>query len=509
MSCANAAGRQPTALVVVATAAALLAGCAAVGPDYAGPPAVATGALQATGFVRAGPADAAGAAQAPPPARWWDAVGDAQLAALVDEALAASPNLKAAAARVRSAREREALGRAGLLPAGSLGARYVRGRIPTGSFTPGGSAGSDAAGAGASTSSLADPIRIDTYSASFDASWEIDLFGARRRGIESASATLQATQAAYEDAQVQLASEVGVAYARLRAAQQRLALQTRATELRSRSLALTRQRRDGGTASQVDLDRLQTELTQARAGVPPLQAEVEQQLDRLALLAGREPGALDARLALAPAQGSVQPMPPRQVPLGTPAEWLRRRPDIRQAERTLAARNATIGQNVAAYFPSVSVLGLAASSAPRLADLFSGSPLWLLSPALSWNFLGAPGTGARVRGAEADRDEALAAYENTVLAALQDANASLSRLAHGRQALLDSEAARDAAVDADRLTRQRYAAGTASLIDALDTERQRMQLEDQLAQARSALMVDYVSLQKSLGLGWAAAADRR
>lgn len=466
-----------------------LAGCV-VGPNYAGPPAVADAAVREPRFVRNGGATLT---EAPPPAKWWEQVGDPQLSALIEQALAASPSLASAEAKLRSARAQVLLKRSKYLPSGGAQAAYLRARIPTGSF-----------GTTTGSSSLPNPLALDLYSANLDASWEIDLFGATRRSVEAARASADSQQATFEDAQVALAANVGEAYAELRAAQDHVALTKRTIALRANSTALTEQRLAAGTAAQVDLDRQRGDLEQARAALPGEEASVEEQLDQLAILTGRAPGSLDASLG-APQNGFVaQPLPPATVPVGTPAEWLRRRPDIREAERTLAARTATIGQNIAAYFPSVSILGLFGNSASYPSALTTGVPISLVAPQLSWSFLDIPRTRANVASAAANRDQALADYENSVLQALLDANRSLERFGRDQQALRDYQSATESANNAARLTRERFAAGTASLIDSLDTERERRSAEDQLVSAKSDLMVAYVTLQKSLGLGWGA-----
>ena len=256
-----------------------------------------------------------------------------------------------------------------------------------------------------------------------------------------------------------------------------------------------------GTASEIDLQQQREQLAEARAQVPSLQFTIDKQMDQLAILTGREPGELDA--ALQPADPlSFQPMPPPAVALADPTSWLVNRPDIRQAERTLAARTATIGQNVADYFPQVSLLGLIGFSGVAPSGLVHGSPTSVGLPSLSWNLLSIPQTRGRVRGAEADRDEAAAEYQRVVLEALQDANDSLSRFGRQRLADIERRAAYDAAEQVTVLTAERSAAGTATRLDLLDAERAALSDDDQVVQANSQLMQSYIALQKSLGLGW-------
>jgi NodT family efflux transporter outer membrane factor (OMF) lipoprotein len=349
------------------------------------------------------------------------------------------------------------------------------------------------------SSSGAIPNHVDLYTTALDASWELDLFGGVRRGVENAKASAQAQQASFEDAEVQLASEVAQAYVNLRDAQHRSALSAESAHLEDRELQLTLKRRAAGTASDSDVERLRTQLSQTRADLLPLKASADQYLDQLALLTGREPGALDQELA-----GSASPpLPPDSVPIGDPAAMIRRRPDIRQAERQLAAENASIGQNVASYFPTVTLLGTVGYAGTHTAGLFDSRNFNAVGgPSLSWNILNFPKIEAEVKQAKAQRDAALFTYEQTVLAALQDAEDSLSRFGHQREDVAQLAAARDSAARAAKLTRDRYAAGAASLIDVLDTERQRVSTEQSLAQGQAMLTNDYVALQKSLGLGW-------
>jgi len=490
-------------LLLALAGGALLSGCM-VGPNYLGPPTAAPLALQAGRFHRA---DVAPVNTAPPPSAWWLALSDPELTRLIDDAFAASPDLKAAEARVRNARASLKEDRTKLLPQGGATALYAHAKLPgsidkigqaLGSSTATGTTGTTT-GASAATTSI--PSSLDLYSVGMDASWEIDLFGGVRRGIEGAKATAQAQQATYEDAQVRLAAEVAQAYVNLRDSQHRLALGKSASELQGRMLALTLQRRAGGTASDADVERLRTQLSQTRADLVPLAAQLDQYTDQLAVLTGREPGTLDAELAT---PGPL-PLPPATTAIGDPASFLRRRPDIRQAERQLAASNAAIGQNVASYFPTVTLFGTLGFGSTDAGKLFSSDNFNALgAPSLSWNILNFPRINAQVREAKATRDAAEASYQQAVLAALQDAEDSLSRYGHQRQNVMELTQAEASAARAAKLTQQRFAGGTVSLIDSLDAERQRVSTEQSLAQAQAMLTNDYVALQKSLGLGWAA-----
>ncbi len=478
---------------------ASLAACT-VGPDYKGPPDAAPIAGRAAAFHRAATADAIAA---PPPARWWEALGDPMLTQLIDTALRNNPTVQQDLARLRNSRAMVAEQRSAFFPRGGANALAVRTQIPTGSLASLTGAGASAASQGGGATSSAGPGKPSTttnlFDAGFDATWEIDLFGGTRRAVEGARAQAAAQGATLADAQVQLAAEVAQDYVHLRDAQFRLHLLQSSAVLEQRTLDLTRQRRALGTASDSDVDRLETQLQQTAAEAPTLQAQIEQYLDQIATLVGAEPGQLDALLS---APGAL-PVPPATVTVGDPATMLRRRPDIRQAERQVAADNAQIGQAVAQYFPSVSLLGTIGFANTDTSHLFSGNNLnYIGGPSLTWNILNFPRTMARVDEAKASRDAAVAQYRNTVLSALQDANTSLSRYGHQRENVERLRAADAAAKRAAALGRQREQEGTASLIDVLDIERQRLQTEQDLAQAQATLTTDYVSLQKALGLGW-------
>jgi len=493
--------RSTSALMIPALLSALLAGCTTVGKDYAGPPAVP----QAASFARAG--DASDNKQVL--ARWWPALGDTTLDGLVDAALKANPNLDVARARLRQARAALGTERANGRPNGTATAMAAHVRLPPlgdalgGADTGSGSSGDGAAGQGGDSSGFAVPSSLNLYSVGFDATWEIDLFGGHRRAVEAAGAAYEAAEAQLADAQLSLTAEVANAYINLRSVQQRIALSDAAIARQQRMLDLTARRVQAGTASQLDLTRLQGQLETTRADSEPLLSQRDAYCDELATLAGLAPGALDAQLAAA----APVPLPPASVATGDPAAMLKRRPDIRAAERTLAARTAQIGQADAARFPRLTLLGLIGIGGTHPSDLthlddFSA----ILAPQLSWNFLDFGHNAARIEQAEGVRDEAEAQYRVAVLGALRDAEGALSRFKQRRATVATIARAKAAAEHATELMAARQKAGTASLIDLLDTERQQIAAEQNLAQAQAALTGEFVALHKALGLGWQAGA---
>lgn len=465
-----------------------LAACT-VGPDYHGAPPVAADSLHASAFVRAPSSGVV--ATAPAVSAWWRALGDAQLNALVEAALAHNPDVHAAQARLREARAQLMGQQAKALPKVSADAAAVRMRSPDLSALSSGGNGSGNGSGGRG------PLQL--YTVGLDASWEIDLFGGTRRSIEAASAQADALDADLADTQVSLAAEVAQAYIDLRDEQQRLVLARQSADLQQRMLTLTQERRAHGTAADVDVERLSGQVDTTRAALVPLDEQITESLDRLAVLTGRAPGALDAELATA------QPLPtlPAMIEVGDPGALLRQRPDIRAAERRLASSNAQIGEHVADYFPKVSLMGDLGYTAADPGHLFRKTNFsWLGVPYLQWNVLDFGRTAADVRSAKASRDEASARYEHAVLAALQDANAALSRYGHQREHIGRLEQVDASAQRASTLMQQRYRAGVATAIDLLDTERTQFSAQQDVIAGHAELLKDFVLLQKSLGMGW-------
>ncbi|MFM0206145.1 efflux transporter outer membrane subunit [Paraburkholderia sediminicola] len=476
------------------SAAALLfalSGCT-VGPDYHGAPPVAQNARSSAAFVRT---PAAGTIATPAPNQWWLAFNDPQLNDLIAAAFAHSPDVHIAQARLRESRSQLQQQRANELPKISGDAAALRMRSPDlSSLSSGSSSGSSGSSA---ASSGRGPLQL--YTAGFDATWEIDLFGGTRRAIEAASADAEAVDADLADTQVSLAAEVAQAYIELRDQQTRLELAQHQAETEQKMLTLTQQRQAHGTAADLDVERLTTQVENTRATLIPLDAQLTDSLDRLAVLTGREPGALDEQLA------GTRPLPalPATVAIGDPSAMLQQRPDIRAAERRLASSNAQIGEHIADFFPKVTLLGDIGFSASDPGHLVRKSNFsWIGAPYLQWNALDFGRTLGSVHAAEASRDEAEARYTKAVLGALQDANSSLSRYGHQREHVVTLQKVAASASHSATLMRQRYSAGVATLIDLLDTQRQEFTAQQNVVAGQAELLKDFVSIQKSLGIGW-------
>lgn len=469
---------------------ALLLGACTVGPDYAGPPATVSKSPVGPGFKRGGQA----ATPANPGlAAWWTQLNDATLTALETRALAASPSLAVTRARLRQARAALGLQRAGQAPNANASATYLHARIPgvdLNSATGGGGSQSGGGGDGASA--------VDVYNLGFDASWEIDLFGGRRRSVEAARAQVQGAEASVADAQVSLTADVAQAYVNLRDRQRRIALARQSAQMQQQMLTLVRQRFERGVASALDVERLTGQVETTNGQIVPLEAERESYLNALAVLTGEAPGALDAILA----EAAPVPLPPAAVPVGDPTALLQRRPDIRAAERLLAQRTAQVGVADAARFPRLNILGLIGLGGTQLSDISPDKLLGVAAPMLQWNFLDFGRNRARIDQAEGQRDEAEAQYRAAVLTGLQDAEDALSRFGHRRETIASLMRGKASADRAAALMQQRFRAGTATLIDTLDAERNRAAADQNLSAGVAGLTGDYILLQKALGLGW-------
>ncbi|MCX7283016.1 MAG: efflux transporter outer membrane subunit [Novosphingobium sp.] len=459
--------------------AALLAGCTTVGPNYAGAPDAAPQSAARGAFIRA---DGLSNTSAAPSPRWWESFGDPVLNQLVDQALADSPGIAVANARVAQSRASLAASRTAALPTinTSFAAPYIN--VPGNLVGEGG--GRD---------------EINAYNLGFDASWEIDLFGGTRRKIEAASARAEAAESGAADARVTLSAEIARAYVGLRARQAMRTLQQRQVEIDRELAALARQRFAAGSIAQQPVNAAEAQAFASEADLARSQAEIAVLTDQIAVLAGKEPGTLDDLLATP----AAVPLPPARINIGDPALMLRSRPDIRMAERQLAASNADIGARIADKFPKISFLGLLGLGGQNIGDVLDpGNIVGIALPQLKWNLFDGGRANRQVEVARGANAEAEANYRYTVLRALQDAEGSLARFGGQRVAFgkaLDAETRARRNVD---LQQQRLDAGRIARSDRLDAERQALQLALTAASARAELATGFIAVEKALGLGW-------
>jgi multidrug efflux system outer membrane protein len=450
---------------------ALLQACA-VGPDYRAPDTAATP------FVAA---QSAGLAEESFEAAWWEQFGDPVLDGLIERALAQGLDLKIALARVAEARAVLGASRRDRWPGVSAEIGRSESRAQQPGFTT-------------------ERIDVDSYDAGLATLWELDLFGRVRRGVEAAGAEADAAVAELRDAQVLLAAEVARNYIELRGAQKRLRVARQNVGYGRETLELTRVRLELGRGSELDVASAAARLASTEATIPPLVAAETLAANRLAVLLGERPGALAAELAF-------REVPPHLTTLAvdSPAALLKRRPDIRAAERTLAAATARIGVARADVFPRLTLsgfIGFIAGDADELGE--SPSRAWSLSPVLSWAGF-ERGTHADVRVAEARAEAALAAYELTVLRALEETENAFAIYSTERQRLESVVDQATASRRAAELARIQYREGALDFLRLLDAERTLLEAEDQVAAAEAALNAAVVRIYKALGGGWEAA----
>ena len=344
---------------------------------------------------------------------------------------------------------------------------------------------------------------VTAYQAGFDASWELDLFGGIRRSVEAARADAAAGEASLRDAQVTLFAEVARNYFDLRGTQLRIDVAKRDIANQQDSLKVIAARVEVGTGAEQDLASAKARLAAVEAQLPVLETQASADQFRLAVLLGQRPGELD--IDLSPA--SFKPID-ATLAIGGADDVLQRRPDIRIAERELAAANARIGVAKADYFPHISLDGFIGFLAGRSND-FGGadSRAWSIAPSISWSGLNVQRVRSGVKGAEARADEARANYDRTVLTALEDVDNSL--VAFNRQRdrveklLVQATESRRAA----ELAKLRYDAGRTDYLELLDAERTQLAAEDQLAEAEAGINLRAVQLYKALGGGWEACGD--
>lgn len=458
----------------------------AVGPDYQ-PPSFSLPALFRTSAPPP-PSPAATAIPATPAlAEWWRGFGDPVLDRLVTDALTGSLDLAAAEARLSQARARAGGAQANRLPTldgtGSAQRRSLS------------LAGPEGAGAGRPGFER----ETSLYQGGFETGWELDLFGGLARGRDAAVAELAASEADRAAVRVALVADVARTYIAVRGLQQRLAVQQRTldTQAETRSLAVARV--SAGLSPDLDVAQADALLAATRATLPPLETELVAQTNRLAVLLGKAPGEVDALVAR-PAPVPVSPSLANGV---IPADLLRQRPDLRRAERQLAAANARIGVAMAEYFPRVSLsgsFGVQAGATDRLSN--SDARFWSIGPALRWRLFDFGRIDAEVaerRGAEA---EALARYRLAVLTALEEVETSLATVA-GRRARLD---ALDQAVAAGRrsldLAEEQYRRGIATFLAVLEARRALDQSEADRAAARQEAADAAIAAFRALGGGW-------
>jgi multidrug efflux system outer membrane protein len=479
-----------SALFLVSTAA-VIAGCA-VGPDYH-PPKTRSPAnwseTQLEGETNASVSIL----------EWWKTFNDSELNSLIERAVATNHDLRIANGRLRQARALRSGVAADLGPtingsAGYTDARTSRNSTPFKTSGPGGAA---------ITSNFL--FQTDLYDAHFDASWEIDVFGGRRRALQQASALVASAEEDRRDVLVSVLAEVARNYIEVRNFQQRIAITQKNIKAQQDAVDIARSRFNAGLASELDAKQAEALLATTQAQIPLLETSLKQGVHRLGVLIGREPGALLVELS----QVAPIPAPPPEVAVGLPSDLLRRRPDVRRAERQLAADTANVGVQTSELFPKFTLTGVAGFQSFAVSDWFSGgSRYWSAGPTVTWRILDIGHVRSQIQAAKAQAQQSMAVYEKTVLTSCEDTENALVAYANEQvryRALSDAVAANHASLE---FANDRYAKGLADFLNVLDAERSLYQTEDQLADSQGTVSVDLVALYKALGGGWAALEQR-
>jgi len=416
--------------------------------------------------------------------QWWPLFRDPVLDSLIARAAAANLELRIAETRIREARAQRQLTVAAALPSLDVGGSAMNSRR--------------------SENIASDSNSQTLYQANFDAGWELDIFGGIRRQVEAADANLAATVEDRRDVLVTLEAEVARNYLELRASQLRLAIALDNIRTQEQTVELVRNKFQIGLGGELEIVQAETQLSLIKSQVPALESTSTQAMHQLALLLGQQPQSLKAALSKVT---PVPPLPP-QLPATLPSDLLRQRPDIRSAERQLAAATATVGVATAELFPRFSLSALIGLQSTSLGDLVStGSRFWAAGPAVQWPLFDGGRARAGIEITEARRDRARITYEKTVLAALAEAEnalVALDREQTTRTMLSEAVVTSQRAVV---IARGQYKAGLTTFLNVLQSENALYQSQDKLALSDQRLAVDLVALYKSLGGGWQTETD--
>lgn len=445
-----------------------LSGCVTVGPDYT-PPKISTPASwqdtkrHSENFNSERPKDFA---------VWWRQLGDPVLSELIEKALKVSPDMKTAKAKLRESRARLGTRNSALYP--TISAVGDASRTKSG-------------------------ITQKQYNLGFDVSWEIDFFGGTRRAVEAATADFQATAADLSDVQVTLIAEVARNYANYRNTQNRIAIAQKNLDSQSNTLEITSWQAQAGLVSSLDVEQARTNREQTRAQIPSLQTTLFETAHRLAVLLGEQPGALNKQLANTTSSINVPPT----LAVGIPADILRQRPDIRSAERKLAAETARIGEAEAALYPSTKLTGSIGITALTLHGLKeSATKTNSILASISAAIFNAGKLREEIKLQTSVQEQAFINYQKTLLVALEEVENALVSLSGSRERVAALEIAVGSARNAVLLAHNQYSAGLVDFQTVLSTERSLLTVEDSLANAQNDEVISLITLYKALGGGW-------
>ena len=408
-------------------------------------------------------------------ANWWTAFNDPQLSQLIERSINGNFDLKKALARITEARAQRGIAKADYFPkinsSGGVGENYSGDKDQ----------------------------RNGRYSLGLDATWEIDIFGRISRSVESAQASMEAMEANYQDVMVSLVAEVGLNYVEMRTRQTRLTVAEQNLASQTEIYKLAQWRWQAGLATKLDLEQALTSVEQLRAQIPALKNQIAQNQHQLAVLLGVTPASLNAQL------NNAKPIPAAnlKIAVGVPADVLRQRPDIKQAERELAAQTAQIGVATAALYPKLALSGSIGLEAIKASNLFTTAGLIdSLLGRLTFPIFNAGQIRQNIEVQNAKQEQALANYESTVLTALKDVENALVGVVQEQQRLEDLDRARQAAQRATALAKNQYISGLTDFQNVQQTQRSLLSLQDQYASSQGQISTYMISLYKALGGGW-------
>ncbi|GAA4752788.1 efflux transporter outer membrane subunit [Sphingomonas daechungensis] len=456
---------------VMSIALALALAACASGPEYAQP---ATPSAAAGPFVAA--KSPAVQALAPVPDDWWRLYKDPVLDGLIADALAHNTDIRAAVARFARARASLKEVKVDRLPQGGASASATRGR--------------ENGDSDASTS----------FDAGLEVAYEVDLFGRVKRGVEAASGDVGAAEADADAVRIAIVADTARAYADASSAAERLAVAEHIVALLDESLGITEKQVEIGQTTRLDTARIAALRNQRQAGIPALAAERDSALFRLATLTGRAPSELPSTAGARTSSLKLD----QPIPVGDGAQLLARRPDVRAAERRLAASTARIGVATAELYPQITLGASVGSSAGNFGNLLSNPVGFLLGPLISWSFSDHARARARVQGAEASTQEALALFDGTVLRSLEETETALSAYANMLRRREALQAARNEAEVAAKIVRAQQREGVVDSLALLDAERTFAESEADLADVNGEVADAQINLFRALGGGWSA-----
>lgn len=466
--------RNLRATVQLLAVVLMLTSCISVGPDYqpVEPTVPETWHSELQKGLTAGQMDPAVLA------RWWEVLKDPQLSDLEERAVKGNLELQDAQARVTEARAMRGISQAGFFPTLDANAAASKSRS------------SESGGTGKAA---------DRYAAGFDAGWEVDIFGGVRRSVEAAQANLEATRENQHGVLVSLLAEVALNYVEMRTFQTRLEAAEANLAALQESYEINHSRYQAGLVSELPVQESLRLMESARARIPALETGLDTAMNRLAVLLGESPGSLHVELA------GRKPVPrlPSTVMIGIPAETLRHRPDIRYAERNLAAQTARIGVATAELYPKFHLAGTLGLESIASGELFQpSSRVWGVGPSVSWRIFDAGAIRQSIQVQNARQEQALIRYEATILGAQEEVENAL--VAYTKEQIKNDSIARatSAAERSELLARDQYQAGLVNFNNVLDAQRALLLLQDELAQSNGAVTANLVRLYKAFGGGW-------